>query len=229
MCSASRLDLYCAAMTARVLLADDHKLVRAGIRALLAEIPSVQVVAEASDGREALELVRTHHPDLVLMDISMQGLNGIEATAQLRRELPEVRVIILSMHTSVEHVAQALQAGACGYMQKDSAAQELAVAVGAVLKGETYLGPAISREAVQTYLQRSGTEADPLHLLSPRQREILQLIAEGKGTKEIAYILGVSGKTVETHRAQIMERLKIRDVPGLVRYAVRVGLVTPDQ
>jgi len=216
-------------MIARVLLADDHKLVRAGIRALLAEISSLEVVAEASDGREALELARTYRPNLVLMDISMQGLNGIEATAQLRRELPDVRVIILSMHTSIEHVAQAMQAGAAGYMLKDAATQELAAAVVTVLRGETYLGPAISREAVQSYLQRSGVDADPLHLLSPRQREILQLIAEGKGTKEIAYILGVSGKTVETHRAQLMERLNIRDVPGLVRYAVRVGLVTPDR
>jgi len=215
-------------MEARVLLADDHKLVRAGIRALLSEIPAVQVVAEASDGREAVELAREHHPDLVLMDISMQGLNGIEATAHLRREQPQIRVIVLSMHTSVEHVAQALRAGASGYMQKDSAAQELAVAVDTVLRGETYLGPTISRESVQAYLQRSGPDANPLDQLSPRQREILQLIAEGKGTKEIAYILKVSGKTVETHRAQIMERLNIRDVPGLVRCAVRVGLVTPD-
>jgi len=215
-------------MTVEVLLADDHKLVRAGIRALLGEIPEVRVVAEAGDGREALELARSLRPNLVLMDISMQGLNGIEATARLHRELPGVRVIILSMHTSIEHVAQALQAGAAGYILKDSATHELARAVAAVMRGETYLSPPISPQVVAGYLRRRGADAGPLNRLTRRQREILQLIAEGKATKEIAHILGLSNKTVESHRAQLMERLEIYDVPGLVRYAVRVGLVTSD-
>jgi DNA-binding NarL/FixJ family response regulator len=213
----------------RVLLADDHTLVRAGIRALLTALPGVQVVAEAADGREALELARIQQPNLVLMDISMKGLNGIEATAQLKRELPDVRVIILSMHGSEEHVAHALQAGAAGYMLKDAATQELAVAVAAVMRGEAYLSPLVSKQMVDSYVQRRASDAGPLDVLTPRQRQILQLIAEGGTTKQIAHLLNLSVKTVETHRAQLMERLEIHDVPGLVRYAVRVGLVTSDK
>jgi len=213
----------------RVLLADDHTLVRAGIRALLNELPGVQVVAEAGDGREAVELAKAHQPNLILMDISMKGLNGIEATAQVKRELPDVRVIILSMHASEEHVAQALRAGASGYMLKDAATQELALAVAAVMRGEAYLSPLISKQVVESYVQRRGADNGPLDMLTSRQRQILQLIAEGKSTKQIAHLLSLSVKTVETHRAQLMERLEIRDVPGLVRYAVRVGLVASDK
>ena len=213
----------------RVLLADDHTLVRAGIRALLNELPGVQVVAEAGDGREAVDLAKVHQPNLILMDISMKGLNGIEATAQLKREVPDVRVIILSMHASEEHVAQALRAGASGYMLKDAATQELALAVAAVMRGEAYLSPLISKQVVDSYVQRRGADTGPLDMLTSRQRQILQLIAEGKSTKQIAHLLNLSVKTVETHRAQLMERLEIRDVPGLVRYAVRVGLVASDK
>jgi DNA-binding NarL/FixJ family response regulator len=213
----------------RVLLADDHTLVRAGIRALLNELRGVQVVAEAGDGREAVELAKAHQPNLILMDISMKGLNGIEATAQVKRELPDVRVIILSMHASEEHVAQALRAGASGYMLKDAATQELALAVAAVMRGEAYLSPLISKQVVESYVQRRGADNGPLAMLTSRQRQILQLIAEGKSTKQIAHLLSLSVKTVETHRAQLMERLEIRDVPGLVRYAVRVGLVASDK
>lgn len=213
----------------RVLLADDHTLVRAGIRALLNELPGVQVVAEAGDGREAVDLAKAHQPNLVLMDISMRGLNGIEATAQLKRELPDVRVIILSMHASEEHVGQALRAGASGYILKDAATQELALAVAAVMRGEAYLSPLISKQVVDSYVQRRGVDTGPLDMLTSRQRQILQLIAEGKSTKQIAHWLNLSVKTVETHRAQLMERLEIRDVPGLVRYAVRVGLVASDK
>jgi DNA-binding NarL/FixJ family response regulator len=213
----------------RVLLADDHTLVRAGIRALLNELPGVQVVAEAGDGREAVDLAKAHQPNLILMDISMKGLNGIEATAQVKRELPDVRVIILSMHASEEHVAQALRAGASGYMLKDAATQELALAVAAVMRGEAYLSPLISKQVVDSYVQRRGADNGPLDMLTSRQRQILQLIAEGKSTKQIAHLLSLSVKTVETHRAQLMERLEIRDVPGLVRYAVRVGLVASDK
>lgn len=215
--------------TVRVLLADDHTLVRAGIRALLNDLPGVQVVAEGGDGREAVDLAKIHQPNLVLMDISMKGLNGIEATAQLKRELPDVRVIILSMHASEEHVAQALRAGASGYMLKDAATQELGLAVAAVMRGEAYLSPLISKQVVDSYVQRRGADNGPLDMLTSRQRQILQLIAEGRTTKQIAHLLNLSVKTVETHRAQLMERLEIRDVPGLVRYAVRVGLVASDK
>jgi DNA-binding NarL/FixJ family response regulator len=162
------------------------------------------------------------------MDISMKALNGIEATSRIRRELPKVQVIILSMHTSEDHVGYALQAGAAGYMIKDSATEELALAVTAVMRGEAYLSPGISRQIVEGYVRRGGASTAPVTQLSPRQREILQMIAEGRSTKEMAHALKLSVKTVESHRTQIMDRLDIRDVPGLVRYAVRVGLITPE-
>jgi len=212
----------------RVLLADDHTLVRAGIRALLQEIADVEVVAEAADGREALQLAQAHAPNLVLMDISMKGLNGIDATAQIRSVLPQVRVIILSMHAAEEHVGQALRAGAAGYLLKDSATQELALAVAAVMRGESYLSPPISKQLVDRYVQQRAGDSSPQAVLTLRQREILQLVAEGKSTKEIAHRLRLSVKTIESHRTQLMERLQIFDVPGLVRYAVRNGLVSSD-
>jgi DNA-binding NarL/FixJ family response regulator len=213
----------------RVVLADDHTLVRAGIRALLEKLPDVHVVAEASDGREAVHLVTTTQPDVVLMDIAMPGLNGLEATRRLVKEFPAIRVLILSMHKNEEYVWQALRAGAVGYLLKDADLAELALAITAVTRGETYLSPPISKHVIREYVQRVGGEETGLEQLTPRQREILQLIAEGHTTKMIAQRLGLSVKTVETHRVQMMERLDIHDIAGLVRYAIRMGLVLPDK
>jgi DNA-binding NarL/FixJ family response regulator len=213
----------------RVLLADDHALVRAGIRALLESLEGIAVVAEAGNGGEVLELARKHRPDVVLLDISMPGIGGLEASAQLKQELPEVRVVMLSMHANEEYVLQALRAGAVGYMLKDSATAELELALQAVMQGETYLSPPISRQVVEGYVQRVGAEQPAADHLTPRQRQVLQLIAEGLSTKEIAYRLELSVKTVETHRAQLMERLQIRDIAGLVKYAIRNGLVSSEK
>lgn len=213
----------------RVLLADDHILVRAGIRALLEKMPQVEVIGEASDGRTALEQIRVDQPDVVVMDIGMQGLNGLEATARVTQEFNDVRVIILSMHAKEEYVLRALQAGASGYLLKGAATVELQLALEAVMRGETYLSPAVSRQVIDQYLAQLKSEPAAAGKLTPRQREILQLIAEGKNTKEIAFVLGLSVKTVETHRSMLMERLRIRDTPGLVRYAMRMGLVEGEQ
>ena len=220
----------------RVLLAEDHSLVRAGIRALLQSLPTVEVVGEASDGREVLNLVTRLQVDVVLMDISMPGMNGLEATTRITREFPAVKVVILSMYSTEEYVMQALKAGASGYLLKDAGISELERAIKAASQGESYLSPAVSRHVIDEYmrdlngsLSRAKTATSPLDRLTPRQRESLQLIAEGHTTQDIARILGISLKTVETHRAQLMERLGIYDVPGLVRYAIRAGLVSPDQ
>lgn len=213
----------------RILLADDHTLVRAGIRSLLEKMPAVEVVAEAADGRTALELIRKHSPSLVLMDIAMRELNGLQATERIARQFPAVRVIILSMHANEEYVLQALRSGAAGYLLKDAATVELELAIKAVTRGETYLSPAISKSVIEQYLARlKGGETPPANL-TLRQREILQLIAEGRNTKEIASMLGISVKTVEAHRSQVMDRLGIHDVAGLVRYAIRTGLVSPER
>jgi DNA-binding NarL/FixJ family response regulator len=212
----------------RILLADDHVLVRAGIRSLLGTLPGVEVVGEASDGQEALRLVETLRPHIVLMDIAMPGLNGLEATARIVRDHPETRVIILSMHVSEEYAARALRAGGAGYLPKDADLRELELAIQAVARGETYLSPAVSTHVVADYRRRLAEAPDVLARLTLRQREVLQLLAEGHSTKDVAFRLGVSIKTVETHRAQIMDRLDIHDLAGLVRFAVRMGLVSPD-
>ena len=213
----------------RTLLADDQQLVRAGIRALMLDIEGVAIVAEATNGREAVALAREHRPDLVVMDISMEELNGIDATAQMRSALPATRVVILSMHATEDFVRRALKAGAAGYIIKDSAPLELKLAVDAALRGEVYVSPRVSHHLISAL---SGKPRSPdessFDTLTPRQREILQLVAEGNSTKQIAFSLGLSVKTVETHRGAIMERLDIRDVPGLVLYAVRQKLVSPD-
>jgi DNA-binding NarL/FixJ family response regulator len=214
---------------ARVLLADDHALVRAGIRSLLERMTAIEVVAEASDGREALELAKNHLPDLMLLDIAMAGLNGLEALARATKEFSAVKVIILSMHANEEYVPQALRAGARGYLLKDAAVAELELALRAVNRGEIYLSPRISKRVIDSYLERLENERPLREELTLRQREIVQLIAEGKSTKEIAFFLKVSIKTVEAQRAQLMERLEIHDVAGLVRYAMRVGLVPPEK
>jgi DNA-binding NarL/FixJ family response regulator len=211
----------------RVVLADDHALVRAGIRSLIASIPGVEVVAEAGDGHELLALVARLRPRIVLMDIAMPGLNGLEATARLARSHPETAVIILSMHAAEEYALQALRAGASGYVLKDADLNELELALNAVARGQTYLSPAMSKHLVSDYRRRVAEQPDPLDRLTPRHREVLQLIAEGQTTKEIAARLKLSVKTVETHRAQLMDRLDIHDVAGLVRFAIRVGLIAP--
>jgi len=211
----------------RVLLADDHALVRAGIRSLLSTVPGVEVVAEAGTGQEAVALAEKLRPHVVLMDIAMHNLNGLDATARIVKRHPETRVIIVSMHASEEYALEALRAGASGYVLKDADLMELEQAIGAVTRGDTYLSPAISRHVIADYRRRVTEQSEPLDRLTPRQREVLQRIAEGLSTKEIAFKLSLSVKTVETHRAQLMERLNIHDVAGLVRFAVRVGLVDP--
>jgi DNA-binding NarL/FixJ family response regulator len=215
-------------MTVRVLLAEDHLLVRAGIRAQLGGLDDVEVVGEVTSGTEVLPAVESLAPDVVLMDISMPGMNGLEATRRLLEDHPETRVIMVSMHASEDYVARALKAGARGYLTKASAAQELEKALRAVMAGEEYIDSHVSRAALENYMRRLGEEGLEKEVLTNRQREILQLIAESLGTKEIAYRLGVSTKTVETHRKLLMERLNIHDVAGLVRYAIRTGVVTPD-
>jgi DNA-binding NarL/FixJ family response regulator len=212
--------------TIRVLLADDHTIVRAGIRSLLEKQPGIQVVAEAADGREALRLAQIHAPDIVLLDIGMAGMNGLETTLRLRQSAPAVRIIILSMHANEEYVVQALQAGASGYVLKQSAIDALAAAIASVMNGQTYLSAPLAYRLAQPSADKPDVPKSPLQSLTPRQREILQLIAERKNTKEIAALLGLSPKTIEFHRAQLMERLRIFDVPGLVRYAIQSG-VTP--
>ncbi len=214
----------------RVLLVDDHSLVRAGIRGLLEARPNVEVIAEASDGSEAVELTRAHRPDIVLMDLTMKGKTGLEATAQITKEFPQIRVIILSMHNTQDYVDQALRAGAAGYLIKDSAPEELDFALSAAMRGDRYLSPRVTKQLVAGAVGRPELDEEQGDVrLTPRQREILPLIAAGHGTKEIAYRLHISAKTVETHRAELMKRLGIHDVPGLVRYAIRTGLISPER
>jgi DNA-binding NarL/FixJ family response regulator len=207
-----------------VLIADDLTLVRAGVRSLLERSSDMQVVAEAGDGREALKMVEEHHPDVVLMGITLSAMNGIEATARIAKEFPNVRVVILSSHTGEEYVWQAFRAGASGYLPKAASPEELDEAIKSVLRGKIYLSKLLSRQ-VTDFDRLMRSELSLLGKLTPRQREILQLIAEGKSTKGIAKDLEISVKTVETHRAQLMDRLGIHDVAGLVRYAIRAGLV----
>jgi len=212
-----------------VILADDHPIVRAGIRDALKEIPGVEVVGEANDGREAIELVTSQQPDVVFMDISMPGLNGLEATERIVKAFPQVRVIILSCHDNEEYYWHALQVGASGYLLKKAAIAELKAALQRVAGGEIYLSQEIStRLRNQLSLHRIAHARSPVDQLTARQREILQLIAEGQTTKGIGLILKVSPKTVEYHRAKLMQSLNIFDVPGLVRFALRAGLISQE-
>lgn len=213
----------------RLILADDHTLVRAGIRALLEKLPRVTVLAEAGDGREVLELVPKLRPDVVVMDIAMPGLNGLDAAEQLTARFPALRVVLLSMHQNEEYVRRALQAGVTGYLLKKAALTELETALQHVARGEVYLSREISERLSKTFrLDDFARGRTPLEQLTGRQREILQLIAEGQNTKQIAERLRLSPKTVEYHRLKLMAVLNLRDIPGLVRFALRVGLVPPE-
>jgi len=220
---------YNAHKRIRVVLADDHPVVRAGIRGELEKLADVEVVGEASDGREALQLIRARRPDVVFMDISMRGLNGLETTSRITKEMPGVRIIVLSVHQSEEYFWSALKAGASAYLLKKAAMTELASALHRVVQGEIYLTSEISDRLIKRFpLQQLAHHKSPLEKLSGRQREILQLIAEGQTTKAIACILRVSPKTVEYHRMKLMEGLNIFDVPGLVRFALQSGLISQD-
>lgn len=217
----------------RVLLADDHALFRAGLRLLLRDVAHVLIVGEASDGREVLHLLKTVRPDVILMDVAMPGLNGLEATARVKRGFPHIRVLILSMYATPDYVVRALRAGASGYLLKDAAPTELALAIQAVARGEMYCSAAVSKTVITDYLHRLKSESKDADRntdaqLTSRQRELLQLIAEGRTSKEIAALLQLSTNTVATHRKQLMGRLGVRDVAGLVRAAFRLGVVSPD-
>ncbi len=211
----------------RILLADDHHLVRAGIRALLDETGGVQVVGEATTGQEAVELAERLRPDILLMDINMPRLNGLQAIEQLHAACPEVRIVVLSMHSDATVVRQALQSGARGYLLKSSLASELTLAIRAAERGEMYISPMVAEPLVLNALRRPDTEEDGQGAvnLSPREREVLQLIAEGKTTAEIATTLVISVKTAEKHRASLMNKLGVHDAVNLMRLAVKQRLV----
>jgi DNA-binding NarL/FixJ family response regulator len=212
----------------RVLLADDHTLFRAGIRALLKTLSEVEVVAEAADGREALRLIATHRPDVVLMDIMMPSLNGLDAAARIGRAFPRTRVVMLSMNADEDSVLKAIRAGAVGYLVKTADPAELELAVRAVARGEKFLSSAVSQHVLAACLKRVDQEQTSLERLTLRQREVLQLIAEGHTTKEIANKLSIGARTAEAYRADLMKALEIHDIASLTRYAIRAGLVSLD-
>jgi len=211
-------------MNTRVVIADDHQLVRAGIASLLKDIPGIEVVGEASDGQQAVTLASELRPDVLFLDVAMPGMSGLEALAVINETEPAVRVVILSMHDSEEHVLRALKLGAVGFMLKDAAPEELAQAIKAVNKGNTWLSAAVSKTVIASYLERNGS-VEVQSLLTVRQNQVLKMIAEGCSTKEVGFSLNLSVKTIETYRTQIMDKLDIHDLPGLVRYAIRQGII----
>jgi two-component system, NarL family, response regulator NreC len=210
-------------MPIRIVLADDHVLVRQGLRSLL-EREKFQVVAEASDGQEAVRLVETHHPDIAVIDISMPILNGIDTVRELGRSCPKTKTILLTQHEEDQYIREALEAGVKGYVLKSQAASDLVHAIQQVSRGQFYLSPGVSRAVVEAYRSKSDGAGDPLTV---RERQMLQLIAEGKSTKDAASLLGISVKTAESHRMRLMQKLDIHETASLVRYAVRRGLVQP--
>ncbi len=216
-------------MTTRVMLADDHKIMREGLKALLEKQPDLEVAAEAENGLDAVRLAKKLMPHIVIMDIGMPGLNGIEATRRITADLPSTKVIALSMHSDKRFVIEMLKAGVSAYLLKDSASEELVSAIRTVLAGKPYLSPKITGVVLQDYLSTlSKTGPNAFTLLTPREREVLQLIAEGRTTKQIASALFVSAKTVDTHRQQLMEKLNLRSVAELTKYAIREGLTSLD-
>jgi len=215
-------------MSLRIILADDHAIFRDGLRALLDDQPGMQVVAEAENGREAVRLARELKPDLVVMDVTMPGLNGVEATRQITSDSSSITVISLSMHADQRRVAEMLSAGASGYLLKNSAFDELIQAIRAVVEHGSYLSPPVIGPIVREFLKLSSGEKSPDSSLTPREREVLQLLAEGNSSKEAAYLLNLNVKTVDTHRQRIMKKLKLNNLVELTRYAIREGLTSLD-
>ncbi len=213
-------------MQIRVLLADDHPVVRTGIGAVLKELPNVTIIAEAGDGQEAIELIKQHQPDVAIVDVAMPKLNGIEVAVRACKQWPQVRILMISGNRNEEFVIQALRAGVCGYVLKDGTASELRLALETIMGGAKYLSPIVSKQVLDDYVRRVGEHTTLLDALTPRQRQVLQLLAEGSSTKEIASSISTSVKTVEAHRAQLMARLGVNDLASLVRYAIRAGLVS---
>ncbi len=213
-------------MSIRILLVDDHKIMRDGLRTLLAQQSDMEVVAEADTGRRAVSLAKELDPDVVIMDVGMPELNGIEAARRIRHESPEVKVIALSMHSDRRFVAGMLGAEASGYLLKDCAFEELARAIHTVMSGQIYVSPGIAKTVLEDYVRTVSSSGGTRPTLSPREREVLQLLAEGRSTKQIAHALSVSVKTVETHRAQVMEKLDIHSIAELTKYAIREGLTS---
>lgn len=213
---------------AKLLLVDDHELFRKGLASLIGRADGMEVVGEAGTGQEALELTAALEPDVILLDLGLPGLTGTEVARRIRADHPRIRIIVVSMHSDEEHVARCLQIGVSGYLVKSSSADEIDIAVRAALRGDTYLTPGVSKRVVEQYLENSPTAEDPLSVLTPRQREVLQLLAEGHSTRQVAETLILSVKTVESHRANIMERLEVSDLAALVRFAVRAGLVSTE-
>lgn len=210
-------------MNVRVLLADDHLIVRQGLRTIL-EQAGIEVVAEAGDGREAVRLGMELRPQVIVLDLTMPVLNGLDAARELLRNLPEAAIILLTMHTEEQYILAALQAGVKGYVVKTQAAADLVQAVEQVCNGSLYLSDGVSQVVTQAYLKKNDPLAEPL---TPRERQVLQLVAEGKTTKEIARLLEISVKTAESHRTRVMDKLDIHEIAGLVRYAIRRGLIQP--
>ncbi len=215
--------------TLRVLLVEDHAIVRQGVRALLDEESDISIVGEAGDGSEGLALAQKLRPDIVLMDLSLPGLGGIEATRQIRELLPDIRVLVLSMHDNEEYVFRALRSGASGYVLKQSTSTELVLALRAVAAGSTFLSPSISQILISDYVRRAESQesdGEILGLLTPREREVLQLIARGLSNRQIAERLHISVKTVETHRGNMMQKLDVHDRAGLIKFAIDSGLIS---
>jgi len=213
-------------MAIKIILADDHKITREGLRLLIEKQQDMEVVAEAENGRTAVELANESPADLVIMDVSMPDLNGIQAAKQILSNSPDIKVIALSMHSDALFVTEMLRSGAAGYLIKDCAFEELARAIRSVMRGDTYLSPSISRLVVDDYLHRITRESSNADILTNREKEVLQLLAEGKATKQIALKLHVSVKTVETHRRQIMDKLDMHSIAELTKYAIRKGFTS---